>query len=126
MKNIVGGDANALYLYCLGQPQLCGRLEYIAHAESPQTRKLSNKAITLQKSMNNLLENPIYLETFFGAVEVEIAIPQDKYNYFGENPPIFQTKEYSEELCGEFTKDAILKTGKGFKTVKRLNASLKA
>ena len=119
VKNIVGFDANALYLYCLGQPQLCGRLEYIAHAELPQTRKLSNKAITLQESMNNLLVNPIsYLETFFGTIEVDIEIPQDKYNYFGENPPIFQTKEYSEELCGEFTKDVILKTGKGFKTLK--------
>ena len=27
VKNIVGFNANALYLYCLGQPQLCGRLE---------------------------------------------------------------------------------------------------
>ena len=76
--------------------------------------------------MNNLLENLIsYLETFFGAIEVDIEIPQDKYNYFGENPSIFQTKEYSEELCAEFTKDVMLKAGKGFKTVKRLIASLK-
>ena len=61
--------------------------------------------------MNNLLENPIsYLETYFGAIEVNIKISQDKYNYFGENPPIFQTRKYSEELCGEFTKDIILKT----------------
>ena len=44
LKNIVGFDGNALYLYCLGQPQLCGRQEYIANAESPQTRKLSNKS----------------------------------------------------------------------------------
>ena len=69
-----------------------------------------------------------YLETFFGAIEVDIEIPHDKYNYFGENPPIFQIKEYSEELCVEFTKDVINKTRKGekFKTVKRLFASLKA
>ena len=73
--------------------------------------------------MNNLLENNLLdflSRNVFGAIEVDIEIPQDKYNYFGENPPIFQTKEYSEELCGEFTKDVILKTGKGFKTVTRL------
>ncbi|HLX53761.1 MAG TPA: hypothetical protein VKR58_07460 [Aquella sp.] len=83
----------------------------------------------LQKNMNNLLVNPIsYLETFFGAIEVDIEIPKDKYNYFGEYPPLFQTKEYSEELCGEFTKEVINKTRKGkkFQTVKRLIASLKA
>ena len=57
---------------------------------------------------------------------MDIEILQDKYNYFGENALIFQTKEYSEELCDEFTKVVILKTGKGFKTVEILIASLKA
>ena len=33
VNRIVGFDANALYLYCLGQEMLCGKLEWIPTKE---------------------------------------------------------------------------------------------
>ena len=35
---IVGYDANAVYLYCLGQDQLCGKLEWIPTEEEYKTK----------------------------------------------------------------------------------------
>ncbi len=36
-----------------------------------------------------------YLEKFFGLIDIEI--PKDKYNYFGEMSPIYKNVEYSEK-----------------------------
>ena len=33
LRKLMGYDANALYLYCLGQEQLCGKLEWIPTEE---------------------------------------------------------------------------------------------
>ena len=148
VNTIVGFDANALYLYCLGQEMLCGKLEWIPTKEEYKVeyenetkelsesekeeykneRQLSEKSKKLQKKISklNTLTWLEFLDSFFGIVELDIEIPQDKYEYFGEMPPIFKNLEYSEEEGGEYMKKVIL--GKKEKCVKtrKLIASLKA
>jgi len=55
VKNIVGFDATALYLWCLGQEMPCGKLQYIPKTE-------------------------IDLNSIFGFVEVNIHVPEHLYN----------------------------------------------
>ena len=54
---IQGHNANALYLYCLTQPQLCGKLTYYEY-------------------------NNEYLSNLFGIMIVDIEVPPKYYNYF--------------------------------------------
>ena len=68
VHKIQGYDANALYLYCLSQPQLCGELVY---HECDGT--VSGE----------------YLSTMFGIMIVDLEVPPELYNYFSEYPPIF-------------------------------------
>ena len=60
---IQGYDANALYLYCLMQPQLCGKLIYNEY-------------------------NNEDLSKLFGIIIMDIEVPPEYYNYFSEYPPI--------------------------------------
>ena len=61
---IQGYDANALYLFCLMQPQLCEKLKYNEY-------------------------NNEDLSKLFGIIIVDIEVPPELYNYFSEYPPIF-------------------------------------
>ena len=69
---------------------------------------------------------PAFLETFFGIVELDIEIPQDKYEYFSEMPPIFKNIVYSEEEGGEYMKNVILGKREKCTMDRKLIASLKA
>ena len=152
VKKIVGFDANSLYPYCLGQEQLCGKLEWIPTNEEykieyenetkdlndvekeeyERNRQLSKESREIQKDISTLSSTYsqsnwfIYLETFFGLVEIDIEIPQDKYEYFGEMPPIFKNIEYSEEQSGEYMKKIITELKEKFEVSRKLIASLKA
>ena len=84
MKKIVGFDANALYLWCLGQEMACGELKYIETSS-------------------------IDFDNFFGFLEVNIEVPKHLYNYFSEFPPIVKNMEYSDEVCGDYTYDLVQK-----------------
>ena len=64
MYKIQGHDANALYLYCLTQLQLCGKLTYHEY----NNEDLSN---------------------LFGIIIVDIEVPPKYSNYFSKFPPIF-------------------------------------
>jgi hypothetical protein len=109
---------------------LCGKLEWIPtkkeykveyKAETTDLGKndkekykneriLDEKSKKIQKKLKMLDKNtwPTFLETFFGVVELDIEIPQDKYEYFSEMPPIFKNIEYNEEEGGEYMKNVIL------------------
>ena len=126
VKNVVGYDANALYLSCLEQDQFCGKLEWIPTEEEykieyeadtkdfnddekqkyESDRQLSTKAKKLQGEISG--KKLTWLTTFFGLVEVDIKIPEEKYEYFGEMPPIFKNIEYSEDEGGEYMKKVIM------------------
>ena len=70
VKNITGFDANALYLWCIGNNMPCGVLEWI---ESEDT---------------NLIHSTN------GFTEVDIETPESLYNHMGEFPLIFKNTEY--------------------------------
>src|SRR5271166_1587966 len=133
VEKVVGHDANALYLCCLEQHQLCGKLEWIPTEEEYKieyeaytkdlndidyeinyeiNRQLSTESKELQEKLND--PQLKWLKTFFGLVEVDIKIPENKYEYFGEMPPIFKNIEYSEEEGGEYMKKVISSIRKDF------------
>ena len=148
VEKVVGYDANALYLSCLEQDQLCGKLEWIPtekeykieyeaetkdlndteKKEYEKNRELSTESKTLQEKLND--PKLKWLIRFFGLVEVDIKIPENKYEYFGEMPPIFKNIEYSEEEGGEYMKNVISSirkdSGVKFATSRKLIASLRA
>src|SRR5271165_1247676 len=145
VDKIVGYDANALYLYCLQQEQFCGKLHWIPTEEEckieyaqdtkdftkdkqfedyHEKRELSPEMKELQNSMKNFGSK--CLETFFGLVEVDIEVPEEKYNYFGEMPPFFKNIDYNEEVAGPYMKN-IIETSRGkLISSRKLVASLKA
>ena len=108
VKKIVGYDANALYLYCLGEEMPCGKLYW---KEIDDWIKYREEVIT---------------DKFFGFLEVDIEVPEDKWDYFGEMCPIFINKEYSEDVCGEYTKDLLKKLGRKPTKSRKLITVLKA
>ena len=129
VQQIVGYDANSLYLHCLEQDQLCGKLEWIPLESETKV------SIELQKKMRNLTTQTQwiqFLSKFFGLLEVDLQVPEDKYEYFGEMPPIFKNIEYNEEEGGAYMREVIKnihqKNGVNEKlsTARKLIASLKA
>lgn len=87
VKRIVGFDANALYLWCVGQYMPCGQLEMLEEVETADT-------------VAKVLKDDI-----FGFVEVDIHVPEHLYNYFSEMPPIFKNVELdgaNVEHIGEY------------------------
>jgi hypothetical protein len=102
VKNVTGSDANALYLYCLGQDMPCGKLEWT------ETKDLK------------ILDN-----NFYGFLEVDIEVPEDKYDYFCEVCPLFQNIELDESVCGEFMKRLVTKIKGKFTKSRKLIALLK-
>ena len=85
---------------------------------------------SLVQYQRNWKKNLKIQKTFFGLVEVDIEIPEDKYEYFGEMPPIFKNIEYSEEEGGEYMKKVISSIRKDsdvkFATSRKLIATLRA
>jgi hypothetical protein len=125
VEKIVGYDANSLYLHCLEQDQLCGQLKWI-----PNEAKF--KPNNLQETMTTLTTESQWLDflnNFFGLLEVDLQVLEDKYDYFGEMPPIFKNIEYSAEDGGDYMKNVIKniqQTETNFSTNRKLIASLKA
>ena len=105
VKKISGFDANALYLYCLGVNMPCGELKWVETNE-------------IHKYVNN--------KDFYGFLEVDIMVPKDKYEYFGEVCPIFKNVKFDEQVCGEYTKNMVLKLKNNFTESRKLIASLQA
>jgi hypothetical protein len=87
VNKVVGYDANALYLYCLGEEMPCGKLYWKENDDWIKYRE------------------ELMADKFFGYLEVDIEVPEDKWEYFSEMPPIFINKEYTEEVCGQYTND---------------------
>ena len=108
VKKIVGYDANALYLYCLGEEMPCGKLYW----------KENDNWSYYQKQ--------VMTDKFFGFLEVDIEVPEDKWEYFSEMCPIFINKEYSEDVCGQYTNNLLEKLGKKPTKSRKLISILKA
>lgn len=89
-QKVVGYDANALYLWCLGQEMPCGELEYI---ENPDLSIIDE----------------VRSGEFFGFVSVDMHVPDNLKEYFSEMQPIFKNVEfeYTAETVGEYMNDII-------------------
>jgi len=84
VKKIIGYDANALYLWALGNEMPCGRLSTIDPYDGIIDDIKSNK--------------------IFGFLECDIQTPEHLKDYFSEMTPIFKNIEIdpmNEELIGE-------------------------
>lgn len=82
VQRIVGLDANALYLWCLGQAMPCGDL-----------REVDVDSTTLPRIRSGEL---------FGFAEVDIHVPEKHWNRFIEFPPIFRNTVIEEENIGDY------------------------
>eukprot|EP00732_Lithocolla_globosa_P000459 Lithocolla_globosa_v1_NODE_138_length_5823_cov_17.507628.p1 type:complete len:551 gc:universal NODE_138_length_5823_cov_17.507628:3490-1838(-) len=105
-KKIVGFDANALYLWCQGQDMPCGKLEYI------------DEDIDQEQTIQDVKDDEL-----FGFIEVDIHVPEELYNKFGEMQPIFKNVEFenNSETVGEYMSELIkeleMKTSKQRKLI---------
>ena len=91
VQKIEGYDANALYLFCIGQEMLCGKLQYFETSD-------------IKKYIQDTLK-----DQFFGLLKVDIRVPEDKFEYFSEMCPIFKNAEYTQDVAGEYMKEVIKK-----------------
>jgi hypothetical protein len=73
VKKVIGYDANALYLWCLGNQMPCGRLTTI-------------------EPYDNMIED-IQNDKLFGFIECDISTPEHLKDYFSEMTPIFKNVE---------------------------------
>jgi hypothetical protein len=71
-------------------------------------------------------QEEVMTNKFFGFLEVDIEVPEDKWEYFSEMCPLFINKEYTEEVCGQYTNDLLTKLGKKPTKSRKLIATLKA
>ena len=87
VKQIVGFDANALYLWGIAQSMLCGVLKYQTYDE---------EEFDIDK----------FLENFHGMVEVDIHTLEHLKQYFSEFPLVFKNIEYdANEVMGDCIKE---------------------
>ena len=107
VQKIQGFDANALYLWCLGEEIPCGKLFWQDTDDWSKYRE------------------EVLMDKFFGFLEVDIEVPEDKYNYFSEMCPLFVNKEYDENVCGQCTNDLLYKLDRKPTKSRKLIATLK-
>jgi hypothetical protein len=86
-KAITGYDANALYLYCIGQDQLVGEHQVI-------------------EDYPELLDD-IRQDKFFGVVECDLSVPSRLKEYFSEMQPIFKNETISYKDLSHDTKKQV-------------------
>ncbi|GMF36857.1 unnamed protein product [Phytophthora lilii] len=82
-KKVIGYDANALYLWCLGNEMPCGRLTTI-------------------DAYDTIIDD-IKSDKIFGFLECDIETPEHLKEYFSEMTPIFKNIEIdpTEEIIGK-------------------------
>jgi hypothetical protein len=101
---IQGFDANALYLYCLGQCMPCGILNY--------------QECTAEEGRTIIAD--VTTDKFFGMVEVDIETLKHLWNKFAEMPPIFVNKEIDNYKTGSYNKELIMHLGEKHKEERKL------
>ena len=88
VKKVVGFDANALYLWCIGNDMPCGVLELI-----------DGTSLNLDSLLHDVSN-----DSAFGFFVVDAHVPEHLYNYFGEMCPFFINKDIDPINCGDFMK----------------------
>jgi hypothetical protein len=100
-KKVVGFDANALYLWAIGQDMLCGEHEVIDAYPG--------------------LVNDILSGLFCGVVECDVQVPEGLKDYFTEIAPIFKHSDISYDNVSEDTKTQVKENNKSQKLIGSLH-----
>jgi hypothetical protein len=109
VDRIVGFDANALYLWCIGQDMPCGILKWNDYT-APQTQECINH----------------FIDSTYGFIEVDIETPEELYNKFYEFPLIFKNIEYDVKESGKYMTEIYEQVnGKTPKKTKKLISSFR-
>jgi len=100
-KKVIGYDANALYLWCLGNVMPCGRLTTIEPYDD--------------------IVDDIKSDKVFGFLECDIETPEHLKDYFSEMTPIFKNTEIepTEEIIGKHMYDYNQTRGKNMSKASR-------
>ena len=104
-KGVVGYDANALYLYCLGNIMPCGK-DTLNVKKKPYDQK------RMAKFSEDVLKGKV-----FGFAQVDNKVPDELYDKLSEMSPLFVDQEILDRNIPEEMKIYNEKTGR--KTVKR-------
>ena len=104
-RKILGFDANALYLWCIGQDQPCGK-----------------ETIT-QPTFSDVTEK-VLRDEWFGFAEVDIEVPGHLRDHFSEMAPIFKNITIPEAEVPQHMLDNLQKTGRKRGEGKKLEGSL--
>lgn len=89
---ILGFDANALYLWCLGQDMPCGKLTYESFDQGHDSKYIQ-----------------AFINSHFGFIECDIETPERLYQQMADFPPVFINRVVPEtpEVIGQFMSDLI-------------------
>ena len=104
-RDIIGYDANSLYLYCSGDVMPCGKDTLVV-----------NKKPFDQKQMAKFSKNVLKGKDF-GSAQVDIEVPDELYDKFSEMSPLFVVQEIPDRAIPDEIK--IYKENTGRKTMKR-------
>ena len=104
-QNILGYDANALYLSTMLAPMACGK-ERVVHNEDGELA-----ALVLTKQLKaNIKTNT--QAAWFGYAEVDIQIPEHLHEKFEEMCPFFHKKEVPTKAVPAHMKEYMKATGR--------------
>ncbi|KAL9959950.1 hypothetical protein ACROYT_G033329 [Oculina patagonica] len=118
-KNIVGYDANALYLSTMLEDMPCGK-EQLRYYTGMETFA----AYALMQNLKG--ENPSHIPKWFGFAEVDIEIPKNLWKKFEEMPPFFYNKEVPAEAVPQHMYEYLKKTKRNRGDGKKLVGALSA
>ena len=114
-KSVMGYDANSLYLYCSGAVMPCGKDMLIVNKKPFDQKRIA-------KFSKDVLKGKV-----FGFAQVDIEVPDELHDMFGEMSPLFVVQEILDRYIPEEMKIYKEKTGrKTVKGTKKLLGVMKA
>ena len=109
-REVLGLDANSLYLFCSGQEMPCGKEKVFQNPEEKD------------KIIQNVLNDKL-----FGFFQVDIEVPEHLLDKFSEFFPLFILSEVREDQIPQHMQDYKINTGrKKIKNNKKLLGVMKA
>ena len=83
-KDVIGYDANALYLYCSGDVMTCGKDAMVVNKKPFDQKRIA-------KFSKGVLKGKV-----LGLAQVDIEVPDEVYDKFGKMAPLFDVQEISD------------------------------
>ena len=83
-KDVIGYDANALYLYYSGDVMTCGKDTMVVNKKPFDQKRIA-------KFSKSVLKGKV-----LGLTQVDIEVPDEVYDKFGKMAPLFDVQEISD------------------------------